>query len=244
MKIIIVNDARDVGVKAAELVVKEVIKKKNLVLGLATGGTVIPFYRSLVGLVKNKKIDFSYIRSFNLDEYVGLNKKDKRSFYYFMNKNFFSKVSIWMRNVYFLNGMAKNLDVECKEYEEGINNIGGIDLQILGIGRDGHIGFNEPGSSLKSKTREVLLSDITRKDNVKFFSGEIKKVPKRALTMGISTIFGAKKIILLACGEGKAEIVHRFLHGEISEEVPASFLRRHKDFIVILDKEAASELKN
>lgn len=241
MKLIIVKSSKDVGAKAAELVVRDIKKKKDLVLGLATGGTMVPFYRSLVGLINNKKIDISRVRTFNLDEYVGLGKDNKQSYFYFMMKNFFSKVPILMRNVHFLNGKARNFNLECKNYENSIKKDMGIDLQVLGVGRDGHIGFNEPGSSLKSITREVLLSEITRKDNSRFFSS-INKVPKRALTMGIATIMSARKIILLVSGKNKAEIVHRFLHGSLSEDVPVSFLLKHGNITIILDRDVASEL--
>ncbi len=242
MKLIILKDYKDVGTKAAELVSKDIIKNKNLVLGLATGETMIPFYRSLVSLINNKKVDASEIKTFNLDEYVVFDKKNKNGYYYFMNKHLFSKIRIPAENINFLNGNVKNLDLECRNYENSIKKNGGIDLQILGIGRDGHIGFNEPGSSSKSRTREVLLSRITRKDNSRFFDGKISKVPKKALTVGIGTIMKSKKIILLASGVSKAKIVHRFLHGSIDKNIPASFLKKHRNITVILDKEAASEL--
>ena len=241
MKLIIVKSSGDAGAKAASLVALEIKRKKNLILGLATGGTMIPFYRSLAGMINNKKIDMSRVRTFNLDEYVGLKRDDKQSYFYFMEKNFFSKVPIWMRNVHFLCGKAANLNLECKNYENSIRKNGGIDLQVLGIGRDGHVGFNEPGSSFRSKTREVLLSEATRRDNSRFFSS-VNKVPKRALTMGIAAIMSARKIILLASGKNKAEIVHRFLHGKVSEDVPASFLLKHDNITIILDRDAASEL--
>ncbi len=241
MKIVIVKNSKDVGAKAAWLVVKEIIKKRDLVLGLATGGTMIPFYRSLIDLIKGKKIELINVRTFNLDEYVGLSREDRRSYYYSMKKNFFSKVAMLEKNINFLDGMARNLDLECENYEKKIEDAGGIDLQILGIGRNGHIGFNEPWSSFRSRTREVFLSDFTRKDNSRFFSS-LSKVPKRALTMGIATIMSARKIILLASGKSKAGIVHRALHGRISEDVPASVLYKHHNIIFVSDKGSASEL--
>ena len=241
MKLITVKSSGDAGAKAASLTALEIKRKKNLILGLATGGTMIPFYRSLADMINNKKIDISRVRTFNLDEYVGLKRDDKQSYFYFMEKNFFSKVPILIRNVHFLDGKARDFNLECKNYENLIKDGGGIDLQVLGIGRDGHIGFNEPGSSLKSRTREVLLSEITRKDNSRFFSS-VNKVPRRALTMGIAAIMSARKIILLASGKNKAEIMHRFLHGSLSEDVPASFLLKHDNITIILDRDAASEL--
>ena len=240
MKIIIVKNPKEVGVKAAGLVFKDIKKKKNLVLGLATGRTMIPFYKNLVKVINNRETSTNNIRTFNLDEYVGLSFGDKRSLRYFMEKNFFSKVDIPEENIHFLDGKAKNLDLECTKYEREIKNAGGIDLQILGIGRDGHIGFNEPNSSFNSKTREIVLKEITRKDNSRYFSS-LKKFPQKALTMGVGTIMSAKKIILLAFGKGKAEIIHRVLHGKVSKNFPASVLQKHRDVTFILDKGAASE---
>ena len=242
MKIIIMKNPKEVGVKAAGLVLKDIKKKKNLVLGLATGRTMIPFYKNLVKVINKKKINANNIRTFNLDEYVGLSFGDKRSLRYFMEKNFFSKVDIPEENIHFLDGKAKNLDLECTKYEREIKNAGGIDLQILGIGRDGHIGFNEPGSNFISRTREVVLSEITKRDAAFFFHG--KKIPRKALTMGVGTIMSAKKIILLAFGKGKAEIIHRVLHGKVSKNFPASVLQKHRDVTFILDNGAASELKD
>ncbi|MDO8508300.1 MAG: glucosamine-6-phosphate deaminase [Nanoarchaeota archaeon] len=242
MKIIIVDNYLGVGAKGAEIVAGEINKNKKLVLGLATGETMIPFYRSLIKMAKSKKINIKGIKTFNLDEYAGFGKDNKDSYYHFMDKNFFSKVGIPAENVNFLNGKNKNLNLECKNYEKMIKKFGGIDLQVLGIGRDGHIGFNEPGSKFNSKTRMVLLSKLTRKDNSRFFGHKLERVPKKSLTMGISTIMSARKILLLASGANKAEIIHRALHGEVNAKVPASFLQRHKNVIVILDKDAGSEL--
>ncbi len=241
MKIITVKNSDIAGIKSADIVMDCIKKKKKFVLGLATGGTMIPFYESLSRLINNKKIDVSSVKTFNLDEYVGIDRNNEKSYFYFMNKHFFSKVGISRDNINFLNGNAKNLKLECKNYEKKIAK-DRIDLQILGIGRDGHIGFNEPGSDLKSKTREVILLDATRKDNSRFFNGKIGKVPKKALTVGIETIMKSKKIILLAFGKNKAGIVHRFLHGSIDKNIPASFLKKHRDLTVILDREAANEL--
>ena len=242
MKVIIVNDFKDVGAKAAEIVIDKVKVKEDLVLGLATGKTMIPFYKKLVYIIKRDRVDFTSVKTFNLDEYIGLSRENKNSYFYYMRKNFFDKVDIDMENFNFLDGKAKDFDLECKRYEDKIKICGGIDIQILGIGRDGHIGFNEPRSSFKSRTRKVLLSEVTRKDNSKSFGGKISKVPKTALTMGISTIMSARKIILLVFGKDKAGIVHRFLHGRVEENIPASVLHKHEKVIVVLDKAAASEL--
>ncbi len=242
MKIIIVKNASDVGTEAAKLVIHDIQRKKGeFFLGLASGKTMIPFYRNLVRLIKRNSIDTNNIVTFNLDEYVGLNEMDKGSLRYFMEKNFFDNVNIKRKNIYFLNGKTRNILRECRKYEREIMKLGGVDLQILGIGRNGHIGFNEPMSSFKSRTRGVLLSKMTREDNVRFF-GSLEKVPQRALTMGIATIMKARRIILLASGKQKAKAVALALKGRINEEVPASILQRHKDVIFVLDAGAAENL--
>ncbi len=232
MKIVIVNNAKDVGERAASLVAQATKERPNLILGLATGKTMIPFYRGLIKLYRKKKVSFAEVKSFNLDEYIGLKSRDKGSLRYFMEKNFFSKVDFKKENVHFLDGRAKNKKRECENYERQIKK-SRIGLQILGIGRNGHIGFNEPGSSFKSKTREVFLSESTRR----------KKIPRKALTMGISNIMNTKEIFLLASGREKAEIIHRVLHGMISEDVPASVLQKHRNVVFILDKKAARQLE-
>ena len=234
MRIVIVKSIKEVVLEAVDFVFKEIWKKPNLVLGLATGKTMIPFYKELVLAYKNSKIDFSEIKSFNLDEYLGFNEDDKKSLRYFMDINLFNKINIKKENIHFLNGSAKNIELECRNYEKEIKKTGGIDLQILGIGRNGHIGFNEPGSSFKSKTRKVKLSDTTLRDN--------KVKIKYALTMGLATIMQAKKIILLANGKHKADAIAAAIRGNVNEKVPASILKKHKDATFIIDKYAASKL--
>ncbi len=236
MKIIFLKNKKDVGKNAASIVADAVRKKSNLVLGLASGRTMIPLYRELVRLFNNMKTSFSRVRSFNLDEYSGLNGRDKTSLRYFMNKHLFNRVNIKRENIHFLDGRTRDKNRECKKFEDSIKDSGGIDLIILGIGRNGHIGFNEPGSSFNSLTRRVKLSETTRKDN--------KRVPKYALTIGIKTIMKARKIILLASGKNKADAVGLAVKGKISKELPASVLRKHRDVIFILDKSAASLLED
>lgn len=243
MKFIVCSSKAEAIRRGVELVVGEIGRNPELVLGLATGGTMIRFYSELVSFSWEKKISFSKVRTFNLDEYVGLSFRNKESFRYFMEKNFFDKVDLKKENIVFLNGEAKNLDGECERFEKSVKNVGGINLQILGIGKNGHIGFNEPGSSIKSKTRVVDLSLETRKANAKFFGGKFEKVPREALTMGVSTILGAEKIVLFAFGKEKADAVRDAVEDKIGCEVPASLLQRHKNVIFILDKGAASELK-
>ncbi len=240
MKIIILKNKKEVGKGAAFIIADAVRKNPNMILGLASGRTVIPLYKELVRLFNNGKINFSRVRSFNLDEYAGLNEEDKESLRYFMNKNFFSKVDIKSKNIYFLDGRAENFKKECRKFEKDIKDSGGIDFLILGIGRNGHIGFNEPGSGFDSLTRRVKLSEMTRKDNAALFHS--KRVPKYALTMGIKTIMKARKIILLASGKSKALAVGNAIKGKITEKFPVSALQRHRNVIFILDKLAGSLL--
>ena len=214
-----------VAKKAASILTDEIKRKPNLTLGIASGKTMIPFYRELVKLHKKKKISFSRIKCFMLDEYSGLGGLKQ-----FISKSFISKVDVKRENFNFLDGKSGNFNLECERYEKAIKKAGGIDLQILGIGRNGHIAFNEPGSGFQSLTRKVNLSESTIRDN--------GKIPKTALTMGIKTIMKARKIILLAIGESKAEAVNGAIRGGISENLPASVLQKHRNTVFILDKQA------
>ncbi len=242
MEIIIAKNYRELSRLAAEAVIRQIRRKPRTVLGLPTGHTPIELYHDLVAAYQTKKISFRYVSTFNLDEYVGLNQTDPRGYHSYMRKNLFSKVDLKPENEHILDGRASNVKKECARFEAQLRKVGGIDLLILGIGKDGHIGFNEPGSKINSKTRTVKLSESTRRANAKYF-GSAAKVPRRALTMGIGTIMQAKKIILLAHGKEKAAIVKQALSGKISAKIPASFLRQHRNLIVILDKAAASKLK-
>lgn len=234
MKIIITKNYNDLSSKAVEFVVKEILRKKSAILGLPTGGTPMGLYRKLIKM----KIDFSKIKIFTLDEYYGLDKNSNNSYYYYMKKYLFSHINIPEKNIYTLNGKAKNIDKECYQYEKLIKK-NPIDLIVLGIGKDGHIGFNEPGSSLNSKTRLVNLDPSTRKANSIYFNNKIENVPKKALTVGISTIMSAKKILLLASGIEKADIIRNALKEDMSKDVPASVLKLHSHLTVILDNRAS-----
>lgn len=227
MKIIVLENKRQVSEKAAKIVSDLINKNQNSILGLATGKTMIPFYKNLT----KKKLDFSKVKTFNLDEYVGLNSGNKKSFHYFMNKHFFNKINISKKNIHFPTSNFQKYEKEIKKEK--------IDLQILGIGRNGHIGFNEPGSSVKSSTRKIKLSKETTSIN-RFFG----RSSKYAFTMGIKTIMSSKKIVLLAFGKEKADAISKAIEGKIISKVPASFLRKHKDVTFILDKKAAKKLKN
>jgi len=241
-KFLVVKSEKDVAKEAAKLLCENIKKKPNLVLGLATGETMKPFYKELVKHYKKHHFDFSKVKTFNLDEYYPINNNSKNSFKHFMEKNLFQYVNIKKKNINFLSGENKNYKKQCAEYENKIKSSGGIDIQILGIGVNGHIGFNEPGSSFKSITRRVKLSDKTRKINSKYFPS-LNLVPKHALTIGIKTIMSSKKIILLAVGDKKSYAIRKSLSKKISNKFPASILRKHKDVEFIIDYKVAKDIK-
>lgn len=241
MLVLKVKDYEEMCKRVAEVIADEIRKKQDIVLGLATGDTPLGLYKNLIRMHKEEGLDFSKVRTFNLDEYIGLPPTHKESYHYFMHENLFKHINIDPRNVYIPDGMVKNISAYCKWYEEKIREVGGIDIQILGIGRDGHIGFNEPGSSLGSRTRIKTLSKETLEDNARFFWG-IENVPKTAITMGIQTITEAKLVILLTSGRKKAEIVKLAIEGPVSSMVPASIMQFHPKAAVVVDQEAASLL--
>lgn len=241
MKVVVFKNKRKASKFISEIICEEIINNPNLVLCLATGRTMKPVYRQFIKKIYKEKINLNKIHTFNLDEYIGLKQNSREKFRYFMDKNFFNKVKLKNSQISFLNPYASNLKKECDRYENEINKFGGIDLTILGIGRDGHIGFNEPGSGRKSRTRVVKLNKLTRKDN-KIFFHSFRKVPKEALTMGIDTIMHSKKIILIAFGRNKNEAVQKAINGKISDEISASFLQNHKDVTIVLDSFAARKL--
>jgi glucosamine-6-phosphate deaminase len=241
MEIIVKGNYEEIGIEAARLVRLELEKKPNLVLGLPTGGTPLSMYRELIRLHEEEGLDFSGVTTFNLDEYAGLGPEHPRSFHRFMHEHFFDRINVKAENINIPDGMASDLEAHCREYEEKIRAAGGIDLQVLGIGRDGHIAFNEPGSSLGSRTRVKTLAEETIQDNSRFFEKK-EDVPVFAVTMGIGTIMEARKIILLGSGTVKADIISRFIEGPITSEVTASVLQMHPDLSVVLDREAAHRL--
>jgi len=241
MKILIKKTYEELSKEAAEIIREAIQKKPNLVLGLATGSTPIGCYQELIRFHK-KELDFSKVVIFNLDEYLGLPADHPQSYNYFMYENLLNYININRENFHIPDGMTKNIEKFCQEYEEKIQKAGGIDLQLLGIGSDGHIGFNEPGTPLDSRTQLVKLAESTIKDNSRFFEKE-EDVPRFAITMGAQTIFEAKRILLLASGENKAEAVAKFIEGPITPQITASVLQKHPDTIVILDEAAASKLK-
>jgi len=244
MEIVICKTKDEASRMAAEMITAAVKKNPKTVLGLATGSTPVAMYNEMAKAVKAKKVSYKQVKSWNLDEYVGLAGTHEQSYRYFMNKNLFEKIDIKLSNTHVLNGLAKDFGKECAAYEAGIKKAGGIDIQVLGIGSDGHIAFNEPGTSLSSRTGVVYLTPSTIKDNARlFFKGREKEVPTRALSMGVGTICEAKSIILLAFGKGKADAVKGMVEGGVSQFCTASALQLHKDAWVFCDEEAASKLK-
>ncbi|MCG8483601.1 MAG: glucosamine-6-phosphate deaminase [Clostridia bacterium] len=242
MKIIKVKDIQALNKKAAYLVASQIIEKPNCVLGLATGSTPIGTYQELIKLYNDDIIDFKEVITFNLDEYIGLPNTNPQSYAWFMNRHLFDFINISDNNVHIPNGMAEDIGKECMEYEDQIKKVGGIDLQVMGIGRNGHIGFNEPDVMFENLTHVVELDEQTILDNSRFFNS-LEDVPKRAISMGIKTIMNARKILLLATGEKKTEIVHEMIYGRISSNVPATVLQLHPNVIVLVDEAAGKLIK-
>ena len=242
MEVIIKKNYDEMSKEAAKVVKKRILKKLNLVLGLATGSTPLGLYQELVRMHKEEDLSFKKVKTFNLDEYYGLDPDHLQSYRYFMNANLFSQIDIDLANTHVPDGLAKDIGKYCLEYEEEIEKYGGIDLQVLGIGSDGHIGFNEPGSSLGSRTRIKTLNEQTVADNSRFFKN-IDEVPKYAITMGVGTIIDAKEIILLASGKNKSRVVAQAIEGPVTSQITASMLQVHPKVMVILDEDAASLLK-
>jgi len=241
MEIVIKETYEEMSQLAAQLIAEIIRRKPRAVIGLATGSTPLGTYRELIKMHREEGLDFSQVVSFNLDEYVGLPKDNEQSYHYFMWENLFKHINIVPANVHIPDGMAADLKEACDTFEIEIDDHGGIDVQWLGIGHNGHIAFNEPGSSLGSRTRIKTLTEKTRQDNARFFDS-IDKVPKYCVTMGIGTILEARKLVLLANGENKAEAIQATLEGPITVSVPASAIQLHPDVTVIMDRAAASKL--
>jgi glucosamine-6-phosphate deaminase len=244
MEVVICKTKEQASKLAAEMITSLVKKNPKAVLGLATGSTPVMMYNEMAKAVKAKKVSYRNVKSWNLDEYVGLPGTHDQSYRYFMNENLFKKIDIKLSNTHVLNGMAKDPEKECLAYEASIKKAGGIDLQVLGIGSDGHIAFNEPGTSLNSRTSIVYLTPTTVKDNARlFFKGDMKAVPKSALSMGVGTICEAKKVILLAFGENKQDAVKGCVEGPMSQFCTASALQAHNYCWIFCDEAAAKKLK-
>ena len=230
------------GKLAADLFESVMKAKPDCVLGLATGSTPLPLYRELIAREKSGIISFSQVRSVNLDEYKGLAPDHEQSYRYFMQENLFDHVSIKPENIAVPDGLAADGEAMCAAYENHIEDLGGIDLQLLDIGHNGHIGFNKPCDHFPQATHEVPLTDSTRQANKRFFNS-IDEVPTASFTMGIGTVMSARKIVLIATGEGKAEIVKKSFFGPVTPEIPASILQLHPDVTVICDEAAYSLCK-
>lgn len=242
MEVIIQPDAEAVSKEAARLFVRQLRAKPTSVLGLATGSTPLGTYRELIRLAQAGEIDFSRAETFNLDEYVGLGGDHPMSYRAYMHENLFSQINISADNTHVPDGLARDIARYCGEYEDAIRRSGGIDLQLLGIGSDGHIGFNEPSSSLSSRTRLKTLTQQTIKDNARFFGSE-DAVPRHVITMGVGTIMEARHTVVLATGSGKADAVAAMVEGPITANVPASILQMHPKCALIIDEAAATKLQ-
>lgn len=241
MQIYKATDYKDMSRKAANIISAQVIMKPNCVLGLATGSTPIGTYQQLIEWYKKGDLDFSNVMTVNLDEYKGLPRTNDQSYYYFMHQNLFDQVNINPENTHLPNGMEMDSEKECKRYEELIHSLGGVDLQILGLGHNGHIGFNEPNEAFEKETHCVELQARTIEANKRFFASA-DDVPRQAYTMGIKTIMQAKKILVVVSGEDKADIVAKAFFGPVTPSVPASILQMHNDVTLVGDAAALSKI--
>lgn len=240
LKVKKVKNAEEMGKVAADEFEAVIHAKPACVIGLATGSTPLPLYRELIAREKAGKLDFSRVRSANLDEYKGLAPDHPQSYRRFMQENLFDHISIKPENTIVPDGLAEDVQAMCEAYERKIEDWGGVDCQLLGIGHDGHIGFNEPGEAFELETHCVNLTAETIEANKRFFDGNVDLVPKQAYTMGIKTIMQARKVLMVANGKGKAEIVKKAFFGPVTPEVPASILQMHPDFTLVGDEEALS----
>ncbi|WP_100332248.1 glucosamine-6-phosphate deaminase [Bacillus xiapuensis] len=243
MRVISVKDPQEMSEQAARLIMDRLRQKPKLVLGLATGGTPEGTYQKLIENHRTEGMSYRQVTTFNLDEYVGIPKMHPNNYFYYMKHRLFDHIDLPPEKAYLPNGEAEDLQTECARYEHLLKKAGGIDVQLLGIGVNGHIGFNEPGTSFESLTHVVELDESTRKANARFFSS-IEEVPHQAITMGIQTIMCAREIVLLAAGEAKAEAMTRLLSGSVTEQFPASVLNHHPHVTVIADEAALKRTGN
>jgi len=241
MKVIIVSDTDEMGQVGGALIANDMATKAHYVLGLATGSTPIPVYKDLIRRHKEEGLDFSRVITFNLDEYVGIDGAHDQSYRYFMNQQLFDHVNINKQNTHVPDGRTDDVPALCETYEAMMDKVGGVDVQVLGIGSNGHIGFCEPGSSLASRTRQVDLTEQTIQDNSRFFE-KIEDVPTSAITMGIGTVLEAERVLLFASGENKADVLAAALEGPVTVKVPASALQLHPEVTFIVTEDAAAKL--
>jgi len=240
--VVVVDNYDELSRDGARRVADLVRKKPDCVLGFATGGTPLGMYAELIRLHKEEGLDFSKVVTFNLDEYVGLTPSHERSYHYFMSKNLFGHINVDPRYVHIPDGAAGDVAEQCDWYEARIKQFGGIDLQILGIGANGHIAFNEPGSSLGSRTRIKTLKEKTRRNNARFFSS-LEEVPKYAITMGVGTVMEAHGLLLMASGSEKADAVAATVEGPITAQYPATIVQMHRFATILIDREAGAKLQ-
>ena len=248
MRVIILKDKEEIAKWSAYKIAKKILKfnptsEKPLVLGLPTGSTPLGTYRELINLNKEGIISFENVGTFNMDEYVGLSPEHEQSYHYFMHENFFNHIDIKKENINILDGMTKDLEAECQRYEDKIKSYGGIHLFMGGVGEDGHIAFNEPGSSLSSRTRDKELTYDTILANSRFFDNDVEKVPKLALTVGVGTLMDSEEIMILADGYKKARAVYHGIEGGINHLWTISALQLHRKTVIVIDEKAASDLK-
>jgi len=241
MKIYVTEDYQTMSRKAANILSAQVILNPTSVLGLATGSTPVGMYKQLIAWYKKGDLDFSQVRTVNLDEYVGLAPSHDQSYRYFMQTNFFDHINISPDNTNLPNGQAADLAAECQRYNQVIHGLGGIDVQLLGMGHNGHIGFNEPGDAFELETHVVDLTERTIEANARFFASP-NEVPRQALTMGIKTIMQARQILVVVSGEDKADAVKAALTGPVTPRVPASILQMHPNVMLVADKAAMSKM--
>jgi glucosamine-6-phosphate deaminase len=242
VKITVYDNDRALARTLAVQIAAAIGQRPAMVLGLATGRTPIRLYHELGTLSAHGQVDFSRATTFNLDEFVGLAADHPGSYRVFMQEHLFSRVNLAAEQIHFLDGTAVDLDAECQRYETAIAAAGGIDLQILGIGTNGHIGFNEPARTLHARTHRVTLTPSTRRSNATLFNGDVDQVPAQALSVGMATILHARRILLIATGKSKARCVERMVKGAIATRMPASFLQLHRDVELVADRAAASLL--
>lgn len=237
MRFIQCKDYAELSLTAAKLMQEQIVKKPNAVLGLATGSTPVGMYQNLVKMHQEQGLDFSKVSSYNLDEYYPLSPEDSQSYRYFMNQNLFDHINIDKSRTHVPNGQAEDAEAECAHYEELLAASGGVDIQVLGIGENGHIGFNEPAAKLHAKTHLIHLTQDTIEVNARFFE-KIEDVPTKALTMGMGSIMSAKTILLLISGAKKHKVLHALFDDSITTQIPATLLKTHPDVIVIYDDAA------
>ncbi|WP_349407680.1 glucosamine-6-phosphate deaminase [Pseudalkalibacillus sp. SCS-8] len=237
MNVVTVKTKEEMSATASKLIVDKLRQKPELVLGVATGGTPIGTYEEFVDRVKQEELDVSSMRTVNLDEYVGLPRDHEESYWHYIYTHLYKPLKLPVENAFVPDGLSRDLEAECNRYEEAIESLGGVDLQLLGVGRNGHIGFNEPGTPMDSRTHVVELTESTRQANARFFN-DIEEVPTQAITVGISTIMKSRSILLLASGQEKCAAVEALLDGKVDIEWPVTILNGHPDVTLIVTEDA------